>query len=201
MTRPFAPAAERNAGAILSVLRIELARRNNVLEIGSGTGQHAVFIGQELHDVDWHTSDVAGNCDGIRAWVRQAALPNVYEPIVLDVLTDSPSKQNYDAVFSANTAHIMSVDAVGAMFELVANALTPAGVFALYGPFRQRGGYNTDSNAAFDQSLRQRDPAMGLRDIEWLDELAGSGGLRRKRLYAMPANNHIAIWVKTGESG
>lgn len=199
MTKPFAPAAERNAGAILSALRIELAGRDRVLEIGSGTGQHAVAVGQELRDLDWHTSDVAENCDGIRAWVTQAGLSNVHEPIVLDVRTDSPSAQNFDAAFSANTAHIMSVDAVTAMFELVAGVLMPGGVFVLYGPIRQRGGYNTSSNATFDQSLRQRDPAMGIRDIEWLDELAGGKGMRRLRLYAMPANNHIAIWSKMGE--
>ena len=198
MTRPFAQAAERNAGPILNVLKLELASCASVFEIGSGTGQHAVMFGKHLPHLSWQTSDVAENCDGIRAWVRQAALPNVCEPLQTNVLVDQCPDGSFDSVFSANTAHIMHLDAVRRMFRLVGDILPAGGAFVLYGPFRQQGRYNTDSNASFDRSLRQRDPGMGIRDIELLDEFGDDENMRRRRLYAMPANNHIAVWTKTG---
>ncbi|MEL7187711.1 MAG: DUF938 domain-containing protein, partial [Pseudomonadota bacterium] len=114
----------------------------------------------------------------------------------LDVRTDDVATTAYDGVFSANTAHIMSYAAVTRMFALVGQGLTAGGVFCLYGPYRQHGKFNTESNAAFDQSLRSRDPDMGIRDLEALDTLAAENGMQRQRLYAMPANNHIAVWQR-----
>jgi hypothetical protein len=106
----------------------------------------------------------------------------------------------YDAAFSANTAHIMSIAAVEKMFALVADALRISGVFCLYGPFRQGGEFDTCSNAEFHKSLRSQDAAMGIRHLEDLDQFAATGGMRRERLYAMPANNLIVVWQKSGES-
>ncbi len=196
MSKPFAAAAKRKTGAILTVLKSEFASREAILEIGSGTGQHAVTFAQQLSHLRWQPSDVGQYCAGIAAWVAEAGLPNVAAPIVLDVLDAPRVSEPFDGVYSANTAHIMSADAVGEMFSLVGNLLPPGGVFALYGPFRQHGQYNTDSNAAFDRSLRQRDVGMGIRDLEWLDELAQDAGMNRTRLYAMPANNHLAVWSR-----
>jgi len=194
--KPFAAPTERNSQAILGVLREEFQGVGSVLEIGSGTGQHAVYFGRELDWLEWQTSDVQDNHEGIEAWLSEAALANVHPPLRLDVREADLTNQGYDGVFSSNTAHIMGPEAVARMFALVARVLAGGGKFILYGPFRQHGQFNTKSNEQFDQSLRQRDPAMGIRDLEELDKLAHNGDLFRQRLYAVPANNHIAVWVK-----
>lgn len=194
--KPFAPATERNSQPILDVIRNEFHDLETILEIGSGTGQHAVCFAAELGHLKWQTSDVPANHDGIRAWLREASLANVLEPLTLDVLTAEIPATIYDGVYSANTAHIMSFEAVEKMFSLASAVLADAGVFVLYGPFRQNGKFNTQSNADFDESLRQRDPQMGIRDIDELDRLARAGSMHRVRFFALPANNHIAVWVK-----
>jgi SAM-dependent methyltransferase len=194
--KPFSEYAERNSGPILEVLRNELSDCINILEIGSGTGQHAHRFASELPNLLWQTSDLDENHDGIGAWVSGSQLANLLPPISLDVLTADVQAASFDAVYSANTAHIMSLDAVARMFSLVGKTLIPGGVFCLYGPFRQGGEFNTASNAAFDESLRSRNEEMGIRDIESLDAFGSKHGLLRERLYAMPANNHIAVWRK-----
>jgi len=192
--KPNAPAAERNAAAILDVLRIEMAGVHSVLEIGSGTGQHAVVLGRELPHLDWQTSDRDENHAAICEWLRDAGLNNVREPLSFDVLTARVEANSYDAVFSANTAHIMSYPAVEQMFALVATALRDDGVFCLYGPFREGGEFNTDSNAQFHRSLLATNPEMGIRHLEDLDQLAEKGGMQRVRRYSMPANNLLVVW-------
>lgn len=195
---PFAEHAARNTRPILEVLRHEFNAATEVLEIGSGTGQHAVVFGTELAPVSWQTSDLEENHEGITARIANAGAGNVRAPLSLDVRAASVRPASFDAVFSANTAHIMGIDAVRAMFTLVGDVLRAAGVFCLYGPFRMRGRFNSASNETFDQSLRARDPAMGIRDIEVLDEFGRLCGLQRQRLYAMPSNNFIGVWVRTG---
>ncbi|NIA27070.1 MAG: DUF938 domain-containing protein, partial [Desulfobulbaceae bacterium] len=174
----------------------EFGRASNVLEIGSGTGQHAVCFAKALGHLVWQTSELAENRVGINLWLDEAGLPNVKRPIELDTMTAGVSSQSYDAIFSANTAHIMSFAAVVKMFSLVGSALRDNGVFCLYGPFRQNGRFSTQSNADFDVSLHERNAEMGIRDIEALDKLGESGGMLRERLYAMPANNGLAVWKK-----
>ena len=192
--KPFAPATERNSQPILKVLRQEFAEARSILEVCSGTGQHAVFIATQLPQLVWQTSDVAENHAGIQAWMDDAQLPNVLAPLKLDVLVNEFPAHSYDGVFAANTAHIMSMAAVEKMFELAGRVLVDGGLFVLYGPFRQNGEFNTLSNADFHRSLRQRDPAMGIRHIEALDELAAQGHMHRIRSYAMPASNLIVVW-------
>ena len=194
--KPFAPATERNSLPILGVIRREFENLESILEIGSGSGQHAVCFGAELLHLTWQTSELGEHHAGIRSWLDEAALPNVREPILLDVSTASLPAESYDGVFSANTAHIMSFAAVEKMFALVSSVLRENGAFCLYGPFRQGGEFNTLSNAEFHASLLQRNPDMGIRHLEDLDRLGLAGGLRRKQLYAMPANNHLAVWGK-----
>lgn len=194
--RPYAESAARNAAPILEVLQREFRDCSRVLEIGSGTGQHAVAFAAAMPHLFWQTSDRDENHDGIRAWLRDAQLDNVAVPLSLDVRTAHVDEGCYDAAFSANTAHIMSIAAVEKMFDVVAQGLEPGGVFCLYGPFRVAGAYNTQSNADFDGSLRRRDAVMGIRDIEQLDAFAAAGGLVRVRYYAVPANNNIAVWSK-----
>ena len=194
--KPFSEYAERNGVPILTVLRNEFANSTKVLEIGSGTGQHAARFAKELPFLQWQTSDRNENHDGIRAWVNDSGLTNLLPPLSLDVLSSNVAAASCDAVFSSNTAHIMSIEAVQKLFEIVGNALTAGGVFCLYGPFRQGGEFNTPSNAAFHRTLRSRNPEMGIRDIETLDDYARDNNMARARLYAMPANNHIAVWHK-----
>ncbi len=197
MSGPVAPAAERNRQPILDVLRTELGNSRSVLEIGSGTGQHAVFFAAALRWLQWQTSDLPQNHAGINAWIDAGATANVARPFELDVLRPGDLEQRYDAVFSANTAHIMSIGAVEAMFGIVGKALHDHGLFVVYGPFRQGGAFSSESNRQFDDSLRNQDSSMGIRDLEELDAMASSAGLSRRRLYAMPANNNIVVWQKS----
>lgn len=192
--KPFAESAERNGAPILEVLADEFASSRRILEIGSGTGQHAVRFAAAMPHLIWQTSDLPENHPGITAWVEGARLENLLLPLDFDVrAADLPSAM-YDGVYSANTAHIMSFAAVTRLFRLIGEGLTDGGLFCLYGPFRQSGEFNTVSNAQFDQALRSRNPEMGIRDLDELDELATTNGMQRRRLYAMPANNHIAVW-------
>jgi cyclopropane fatty-acyl-phospholipid synthase-like methyltransferase len=192
--KPDAPATQRNSEPILEVLRLEFGHARTALEIGSGTGQHAVRFAAELPHLNWQTSDRTDRHDGIRAWIVDSQLPNLGLPIELDVLSWVDSGKRYDAVFSANTAHIMGIDAVAAMFRIVASVVNAQGVFCLYGPFNEGGRFTSDSNESFDQSLRAQDPQMGIRNIEELDDMAGRNGMQRVRTYAMPANNQLAVW-------
>lgn len=197
--KPFAEATERNSQPILGILRHEFEQVHTVLEIGSGTGQHAVCFAAALGHLSWQTSEMAEHHEGIRAWLDDAALSNVRAPIELDVRTAELPEGIYDAVFSANTAHIMGFPAVEKMFELVGRVLSEDGKFCLYGPFRQGREFNTQSNAAFHGSLRDRDPEMGIRHLEDLDRLASAAELHRQRLYGMPNNNHLVVWRKAAK--
>jgi SAM-dependent methyltransferase len=194
--RTFAEAAERNGPAILEVLQREFRDATDVLEIGSGTGQHAVTFATALPWLRWQTSDLEDNHAGINAWIDAVGIDTVLRPVTLDVRTGNVEAASCDAVFSANTAHIMGIDAVRRMFSIVGDALRVDGVFCLYGPFRIDGRFNTESNERFDAGLRQRDVTMGIRDLETLDEFGASRGLQRQRLYAMPSNNYVAVWTR-----
>jgi cyclopropane fatty-acyl-phospholipid synthase-like methyltransferase len=190
------PASERNKGPILEVLREEFRNARDVLEIGTGTGQHAVFFAEQLPHLIWQTSDLPENHDVIHARLARDALARVKPPLALDVEDAAPPSMSFDAVFSANTAHIMSIRAVQRMFALVGRILPDGGTFCLYGPFNFDGEFSSESNARFDASLRQRKASMGIRDIRDLDRFAEDVGMSRVRLYAMPAMNHIAVWKK-----
>jgi SAM-dependent methyltransferase len=196
--RPFADSARRNGRPILEVLQREFRNVVDVLEIGSGTGQHAVTFSAAMPNLRWQTSDLEESHAGINACIDAAGLAGIPGPLSLDVRTARVDAVSYDAVFSANTAHIMGIDAVRRMFSIVGDALRADGVFCLYGPFRIGGRFNAESNARFDWSLRQRDATMGVRELEVLDGFGLSCGLHRQRLYAMPSNNYIAVWTRSG---
>jgi len=192
--KPFSEACERNSEPILGVLREHFAAVADVLEIGSGTGQHAVYLAARLPHLVWQPSDLPAALAGIRAWVEEAGLANVRAPLALDVSAQPWPVTRAGAVFSANTAHIMAWTDVARMFEGVGEVLESGGPFALYGPFRFEGGYTSPSNARFDACLRARDAAGGLRDFEALDALAQAAGMHLERAVAMPANNHMLVW-------
>ena len=193
--KPFAESCEQNKLPILEVLRTEFAHATRVLEIGSGTGQHAVFFAAQLPHLDWQTSDVRDYHSGIKAWIDEARLPNIHAPLDLDV-SDAWPRASYDGVFSANTVHIMAWAEVEATFAGVGTVLEGGGRFCLYGPFNYGGKFTSDSNARFDQWLKARDARSGVRDFEALDRLARAAGMELTNDYAMPANNRTLVWRK-----
>jgi len=164
-----------------------------VLEIGSGTGQHAVYFAAALPHLTWQTSDVVENLPGIRMWLDEAHLPNLLAPLLLDVNGQWPQAR-YDAVFSANTLHIMSWSEVQTFFSKLDAALTADAVLAIYGPFNYGGHFTSPSNASFDATLKDRAAHMGIRDFEAVDALARSIGLALVEDCAMPANNRTLVW-------
>lgn len=196
MSKPFAPACERNQDAILQILRIELANARLILEVGSGTGQHAVYFAKALQDCKWQTSDRVDNHAGIQMWLNESNLPNVLPPLAFDVKNDHVQPNHYDAVFTANTFHIMSWDEVKLCIEKVSNALKADGKFVIYGPFNLNGAFTASSNQQFDAQLRAEDANMGIRHFEDVEAHAKQVNLRYHKKYPMPANNLILVFQK-----
>ena len=194
--KPYAQSCDDNKDPILTVLREVFAEAGAVLEMGSGTGQHAVYFAKHLPHLVWQASDVAGNLAGIQMWLDEAALPNLLPPMLLDVADERWPISRVDAIFSANTAHIMAWPQVVRMFAGIGDVLRVNGVFALYGPFNYGGAYTSESNARFDAWLKARDPLSGVRDFEALDALAQAQGMSLLKDYAMPANNRTLVWRK-----
>lgn len=194
MEPPFSSASARNAGPILKVIQPLFRDRLDILEIGSGTGQHAVTFAPALPGVRWHASDLLEHHAGIRAWMAACPAPNVRGPLALDVTQRPWPVGSVDAVFSANTAHIMSWLAVCAMFSGVAALLPPGGLFCLYGPFNLAGCFTSASNEAFHKSLRARCAHMGIRDRDALVGLATTLGMQLRADHEMPANNRLLVF-------
>lgn len=194
MEKPYAPATERNRDPILAVLRRHFAERRRVLEIGSGTGQHAVHFAAALPGLSWQTSDRRENLAGIGAWLGEAGLPNTPPPLEFDVNEAPAFGSTYDAIFTANTLHIMSWDEVGRLFALLPQLLEPDALLCCYGPFNYGGRYTSASNAHFDAALKRDDPRRGIRDFEAVDALARSSGMILVEDAAMPANNRCIVW-------
>lgn len=196
MLKPFSESCEQNKAPILAVIAPLFRDCRSVLEIGSGTGQHAVHFAAHLPHLLWHTSDMAENHPGINLWLAEAALPNTRPPLALDVLRDPWPELVVDAVFSANTTHIMGWLAVEALFAGVGKLLPQNGLFVLYGPFNYAGQYTSESNARFDQWLKMRDPYSGIRDVDDLKRLAAAAGMTLLHDVEMPVNNRILVWRK-----
>jgi cyclopropane fatty-acyl-phospholipid synthase-like methyltransferase len=199
MNKPFAESCVENRAPIFAALAPRLRDSSHLLEIGSGTGQHAAYFAAELPWLVWQTSDVAAQHPGIMAWLEDAALPQMRAPLKLDVLTDDWPSGPYDAVFSANTAHIMPVAAVEAMFHGSGRVLRPEGQFLLYGPFSYHGRHTAPSNEQFDAWLKARDPQMGIRDLAWLSEVADAAGMELVEDIEMPVNNRMLVWRKRSQ--
>lgn len=198
MSKQFSAACERNREPILAILRGLLAQSGNVLEIGSGTGQHAVFFGAALPHLVWQCSDLPHNHASILAWQQEAELANVLPPLALGIRPDMHPDEwpagPYDAVFSANTCHIMAWPEVQAMFAGIGLVLHAGGLACVYGPFNYGGAFTGPGNARFDASLRAQAPHMGIRDFEAVDALARAHGLLLQKDYAMPADNRLLVW-------
>ena len=199
--KPFAESCEKNKAVILDVLSREFADTRLVLELGSGTGQHAVHFGASLDHLRWQTSDLPAHHAGINAWLDEAGLGNVLAPVALNVDADEWPVSDVDAVYSANTMHIMSWQSITRMFKGIGRVLETGGLVALYGPFNYDGRFTSESNANFDLSLRTRDPLGGIRNFEDMDSLARAQGLHLLRDHDMPANNRLVVWRREAPSG
>lgn len=196
MSKPYAESCDQNRDAILRVIEPLLSDTKKLLEIGSGTGQHAVYMGGKLPHLHWYTSDRPEYLAGIRMWLDEALLPNVHGPYELDVQQVNWPEIGFDAVFSANSAHIMHESMVEAMFAGIGVRLPGSGLFLLYGPFNYNGQFTSESNARFDVWLKQRDPFSGIRDFERLNHLASQFGMELVADFSMPENNRTLVWQK-----
>jgi cyclopropane fatty-acyl-phospholipid synthase-like methyltransferase len=196
MMKPFSEACAENQYPILAILRETFSAVGSVLEIGSGTGQHAVHFARHLAHLTWQTSDLSANHPGIHAWLDEAALPNIRLPITLDVNANPWPVEPVEGVFSANTLHIVSWPEVAQLFRGVGQVLLPGGVMCVYGPFNYGGEFTSPSNARFDEWLKARDPASGVRDFETVCALALQHGLSLSADHAMPVNNRILAFRK-----
>ncbi len=194
--KPFSASSERNREPVLAVLRRHFADRRHVLEIGSGTGQHAVHFAAALPQLVWHSADRAQYLPGIRAWLAEAALANTPEPLMFDVNDLRWPAGPFDAVFSANTLHIMSWPEVERLFAQLPGIVTDNAKLVIYGPFNYGGRFTSDSNAAFDARLRAEAAHMGIRDFEAVDALARAAGFTLLEDCAMPANNRCLVWTR-----
>lgn len=194
--KPYAESSEQNKVHILTVLKQYYQNIGTVLEIGSGTGQHAVFFAEQFSKATWITSDQVEYFDGIKMWLTESPLTNLQGPLLLDVNQQNWPVKEVDAVFSANTVHIMDWKSVENMFAGIGQILTKGGVFCLYGPFNYNGEFTSESNARFDLWLKQRNPLSGVRDFEALQKLAKIAGLDFINDVEMPANNRVLVWQK-----
>lgn len=197
MVKPFADASEQNKAPIARILQRYVEGRQRVLEIGSGTGQHAVYFASLWPWLQWQTSDLDVHHDGIRAWIEDSGLNNVLKPITLDV-SDSWPRLQYDLVFSANTLHILSDQQALDLIDGLPDVMHCDSVCLIYGPFNYHGQYTSDSNRRFDAWLRQRDSNSGIKNFDWLRDRAADAGLECVHDFPMPANNRILVWQKSG---
>ena len=196
--KPYSVSCDQNRDPILSVLEPLLSNAKTLLEVGSGTGQHAVYFGERLPHLIWQCSDQAQYHAGIQGWLNDASLSNVLPPLALNVSEDAWPETQYDALYSANVTHIMHWKNVVDLFTSGAACIREDGLMICYGPFNFGGKYTSQSNAQFDQSLRARDPQSGIRAFEDLQKLANENGLSFLEDIKMPANNRILVWQKSG---
>jgi len=195
--KKFAPACERNQPYILEVLKRVFTRPGTVLEIGSGTGQHAAYFAAHLPQIQWHPTDLPENLDSIEAYRREAGVDNLFPPRVLDLSTAEGPPLSADYVVCINTIHIVDWSLVERLFEIAGLALETGGVLYCYGPYRYAGRPLEPSNERFDRALRERSPESGIRLFEDVDALAARHGLSHEGDEGMPANNRSLWWRKT----
>jgi len=193
MSKRFSQHCENNKQPILEQLSIHFKNCQNALEIGSGTGQHAVFFASQMPQLTWHTSDMPENHANILAWITESPSKNITPPITFTIGQDPWPEIHADAVFTANTTHIMQPSEARQMMEIISINLPEGGVFCQYGPMNVNGRYTSDSNREFDKNLKQKGFG-GLRDIEQL--ITWGEGMQLAARVAMPANNFLLVWQK-----
>ena len=197
---PFSQACENNKASILALLQQAFANCSKVLEVGSGTGQHAVHFAAALPHLTWQASDQPHYLADLKERLRRAALPNLPLPVPLDICQDAAPAQRFDALFSANTLHIMPWPVVEQFFSRLNELLCEQATLCIYGPFNYNGSFTSASNQAFDASLKHRDPAMGIRDISAVVTLARAAGFTLLQDHSMPANNRLLQFERSAIS-
>ncbi len=191
-----APSAERNKTPILNQLSQQVRVGDRVLEIGSGTGQHACHFAANLPQLTWQPTELPGQLADIHRWMADEGHDNIQQPQELDVTQKDWPFSDFNMVYTCNTLHIMSTDAVCCLFERMAGVLKEEGCLCAYGPFFFDGEETAPSNLQFDQMLRAENPQQGIRNMTWLNKLAALGGLQAADCKVMPNNNFFAIWRK-----
>ncbi|MEJ8474363.1 DUF938 domain-containing protein [Roseibium algae] len=202
---PFSAAADNNKRPILEKLKDAFSEASRILEIASGTGQHAVFFAEKLPHLDWRPSDLDEHLPAIDQRIVEAdsELGNLLSPIELDIsdlpwpVSASDYEDAYDGIYTANSLHIISWELVENLFEGIGDALKVGGTLCIYGPFKYGGAFTATSNETFDKGLRDRNPDSGIRDFEAVDELAKKIGLTLVADHKMPANNQLLVWKRT----
>lgn len=193
---PFSKSADKNKDHILEQLRLCLNKGDRVLEIASGTGQHALHFGSAMQDVTWQSSDRDLDHFNLRDALQNTPLSNVFEPIVIDIAHWPNLRPKFDAVYSANCLHVIPEELVQNYVEGAARSLKPGGAMLLYGPFKYGGKFTTESNESFDGFLRDTYEGGGIRDFEVLNVMAGNVGFEFESDTPMPANNQFLVWRK-----
>lgn len=197
MSKPYSESCDQNKEPILSVISPLFSTCSNILEIGSGTGQHAVYFAKKMPHLKWYCSDCASQLEGINMWLADAGLVNVVAPIELNVTSSAWPELDVDAVFTANSIHIMNQQDVINFFTGVGNLIKAGGSLIIYGPFNYGGSYTSASNESFDRWLKDRDPFSGIKNFEEIERLARNNAMQLVRDYEMPANNRILQFIKT----
>ena len=197
MDKYHAESTIRNRNPILGILKKEIEGSKKLLEIGSGTGQHAVYFSKKMPQILWQTSDRSMNHESIIYWIKRYNLKNLLPPLDIEIgVNEKNINDIFDCVFSSNTSHIMSLENVKRLFALVGKILNKNGKFFLYGPFKINLEFTTKSNEDFHEKLKAENKLMGLRDIEELDNFATENNMQNHAFYEMPANNYLSIWKK-----
>ncbi|MBU2956021.1 DUF938 domain-containing protein [Marinobacter sp. F3R08] len=197
--KPFSQSCENNKAPILEKLAGVFKQPGTILEIGTGTGQHAVHFASHLPHLTWQPSDHPRNAQLSNSWLQDSGLTNIYPPIALNVLDgDWSSLPAITGAFSANTAHIMAWHEVQAMFRGISGVMPVDGIFCLYGPFSYSGQHTSEGNERFDRSLNAEASHMGIRDMEDIKALGEHSGLALEEDFDMPANNRLLVWRKVG---
>ncbi|GKY86976.1 DUF938 domain-containing protein [Sinisalibacter aestuarii] len=195
--RLSAPAAVRNAPAIVAALAPLVPERGRVLEIAAGTGEHAVALARAFPGLDWQPSDIAPErLASVDAWRAAEGIANMRVAQWLDATTPDWAVLPVDIVYLANLFHLLPAAAAANVIRGAARVLVPGGMFFAYGPFRTGGGFRSESDAAFHARLAAADSGMGYKDLEWIEEIAAAAGLRRRAVIEMPANNLIVALVR-----
>ncbi len=197
MNKPFAESCERNQQAIFECIAAYLQNSSKrLLELGSGTGQHAVYMAPRLPAIEWQTSELAAYIAGIEAWLHDSPAVNLPKPLVLDVdaANEALLAAPYDVIFTANTLHYVPLSTAENFLNVAQNCAAPESLFFIYGPFNDRGRYTSEGNVRLDMWLKEREPLSGIKDIQWLDSALSERGFRALAKHSMPANNLIAVY-------
>ena len=196
MPKPYSESCDQNKDPILTIISPLLSAHLKVLEIGAGTGQHAIYFAENMPQLTWYTSDCAPYLDGIRMWLDEASLANTVPPFELNVSTSQWPEFEVDAIYTANTLHIMPFADVANFFSGAGELLQPGGSLLIYGPFNYNGLYTSESNERFDQWLKSMDPLSGIKHFEAINTLADNNRLQLIMDYELPANNRILHFSK-----